>query len=111
MTIMNQIKIDNYTKSVLTIIAVCLTILTLKQLDLVPKAYAGEATKHKTAPSSNYGLVPLNEDGSITVKLSSSDEMDVNIVGVDTYDELDVNIEEIGGGHVSHGGPISVEVE
>ena len=108
---MNTIKVDNYTKGVLTLIAVCLTILTLKQLDFFPKAYAGESIDHAVIPNANYGLVPLNEDGSISVKLSSYDELDVNIVGVNTSDELDVNIDEIGGGYVSHGGPISVEID
>jgi hypothetical protein len=62
-------------------------------------------------PNINYGLIPLNEDGTISVKLSANDEIDVNIVGVNTNDELDVNIDQIGGGYVSHGGPISVEVD
>ncbi len=108
---MNQIKIDIYTKSVLTVIAICLTILTINQLELLPKAYAGESINHPTFKGVNYGLVPLNEDGSITVKLSSADEIDVNIVGISTSDELDVNIDEVGGGYVSFGGPIPVKVE
>lgn len=108
---MNNFKVDIYTKSVLTVIAICLTVLTLKDLDLFPMAYAGEPTTHEMITSPNYGLVPLNEDGSIIVRLNSSDELDVNIVGINTSDELDVNIDEIGGGYVSHGGPISVEIE
>jgi hypothetical protein len=106
---MNQIKVDIYTKSMLTVIAICLTIITINQLNLFPKAYAAESTN--ISSGAIYGLVPLNEDGSITVKLSSYDEIDVNIVGVSTSDELDVNIDEIGGGWVSHGGPISVEID
>jgi len=86
-------------------------VLTLHQLELFPKAYA-EATKNSAIiPGTNYGLVPLNEDGSITVTLNSSDEVDVNIVGINTFDNLDVNIDEIGGDYLSHGGPIPVEVE
>jgi hypothetical protein len=30
---------------------------------------------------------------------------------IDTTDELDVNIDEIGGGKVTNGGPIKVKVE
>ena len=37
--------------------------------------------------------------------------MDVNISNISTTDELDVNIDEIGGGYVSHGGPIKVDVD
>jgi hypothetical protein len=35
--------------------------------------------------NTNYGLVPINEDGSITVKLSSSSVIDVNIKKVDQF--------------------------
>ncbi|MDE0472484.1 MAG: hypothetical protein OXH57_11140 [Ekhidna sp.] len=113
-------KVDKFTKIILTVIAANLTILTVKNLDLIPKAYANESTKNlELIPNLNYGLVPLNEDGAISVKLSAYDEIDVNIVGIDTYDNLDVdingiadiNIAEVGGGHVWHGGPISVEVD
>ena len=37
-------KVDLYTKSVLTVIAVCLVILTLQTLQLVPKTYAAPAS-------------------------------------------------------------------
>jgi len=105
-------KVDKFTKIVLTIIAINLSILTIKNFDLIPKSYANESVK-KLEPTHNlsYGIVPLNEDGTISVRLSSSDEIDVNIRGVNTSDELNVNIDEIGGGYVSHGGPIPVEVE
>ncbi|NAY93371.1 hypothetical protein GTQ34_15785 [Muricauda sp. JGD-17] len=105
-------KMDKYTKIVLTIIAVNLTILTITNLDLLPKAYANEPMENsELLPAMNYGLVPLNEDGTISVTLSNYDQIDVNIVGIDTNEELDVNIDEIGGGYVSHGGPISVEID
>lgn len=105
-------KTDRFTKIILTVIAVNLTIFTLKNLNFIPKTYANEPSNNlEMTPNINYGLVPLNEDGSITVKLSDYNEIDVNIVGIRTSDELDVNIDEIGGGYVSHGGPISVEIE
>ncbi|HAA11277.1 MAG TPA: hypothetical protein DCE41_06065 [Cytophagales bacterium] len=117
-------KTDRFTKILLTIIALNLTYLTVSQMDIFPKAYAVEpATKALTTPG-NYALVPVNEDGSINVRLSAMDELDVNItgvstfdeldvnlVGVDTWDELSVNLDEIGGSSVSSGGPIRVEVE
>lgn len=82
---MNQIKMDNYKKSVLTVIAICLTILTLKQLDFLPKAYAGEPSINENKSFANYGLVPLNKDGSIDVNIKSSNET------------VTVNVEEVGG--------------
>ena len=35
-------KFDLYTKSILTVIAICLTINVLKDFDIMPKAYANE---------------------------------------------------------------------
>lgn len=85
-------KTDLYTKIVLTVIAVCLSISTLKNIDIIPKTYAAETKKNgDILITKNYGLVPLNSDGTI----------DVKITRITTNDELDVNIDEIGGGYVS----------
>jgi hypothetical protein len=93
-------KLDLYTKSILTVIAICLTINVLKDFDIIPKAYANEPLKNEMnlSPNKNYGLIPVNSDGSINVNIKSSET-------------LDVNIDEIGGGYVSHGGPIKVEID
>ncbi|MBW1294355.1 hypothetical protein [Aquimarina litoralis] len=112
-------KTDTYTKTILTIIAIALCIIVIKDLTIIPKAYANESPL-----TSNYGLVPINEDGTITVKLDTSDEIDVNIKGVSTYDqlrvdinkistseELNINIDEVGGSYVSSGGPIKVKLQ
>jgi hypothetical protein len=117
-------RIDKYTKAVLTVIAICLLVLTAKQLNLISDAYAGNADDLSTLSNMEFGLVPMNGDGSINVKLIRSSELDVNIVGVNTTDELevevvdfdvydpvDVNIKEIGNSSVSTGGPIPVEIE
>lgn len=86
--IKNQMKVDFYTKAVLTVIAVCLVIIVLTEVDILSKAHA--------APRANYGLVPLNEDGSINVRFDSGEI-------------IDVNIEQVGG--FSTFGTIPVEVE
>lgn len=110
-------KADIFTKLALTVIAVNLTIMTVKDLSFVPTVEAtGPNSVSGLAPNGQYGLVPLNEDGTITVKLKPNDEIDVNIVGVETSDELDVNIDgintndeldvnidEVGGSYVSSG--------
>ncbi|MFD2600970.1 hypothetical protein [Flavobacterium suzhouense] len=88
-------KTDRYTKIILTIIAFCLVVNTFEKLDIIPKAYANAPTTTPitTVSEPKYGLVPLNEDGSITVKTTSP--MDVNITGVRTSDDLKVNVSGI----------------
>jgi hypothetical protein len=119
-------KTDTYTKTLLTIIAVCLTINVAKEFEIIPPAIASE---NKTAPekTTKYQLVPINEFNTMDVRIvdiNTYDELNVNLKSVDTYDEvkvniksidtsdeLDVNIDEIGGGWVSNGGPLRVKVE
>jgi len=88
-------KTDRYTKIVLTIIAFCLVVNTLDKLDIIPKAYANAPAIPPALPTAEpkYGLVPLNADGSITVKTVSP--MDVNITGIRTSDDLEVNVSGI----------------
>lgn len=105
-------KLDLYLKSVLTVIAVCLTINVLKDFDIIPKAYANESLELPSdlLPNKNYAVIPVNADGSIDVNLKSSSVIDINISRISTRDELDINIDEIGGGFVPYGGPIKVNV-
>ncbi len=113
-------KTDKYTKVLLTIIAFSLLNLSLRGLDFFPKAYAGEGND----AGLQYGLIPLNEDGSITVKLSGIEEIDVNITDISTTDELkidlseistsdelDINLEEVGGHFVHASEGILVKVK
>ena len=96
-------KTDLYTKTVLTVIALCLIIIVFKQVDIVPNVY-GDSQKANIKANLNYGLVPLNQDGSVDVNIKSTmSTMDVSIVDISTSDELDVNIDEVGGGYVSYG--------
>ncbi|MCH2021568.1 MAG: hypothetical protein MK207_03715 [Saprospiraceae bacterium] len=89
-------KTDNFTKLLLTLIAINLTFITIKNIEIIPEAYANDPlNNYSFNTKTNYGLVPLNEDGSITVKLTSSDEIDVNITDISTSDELNVNIEDV----------------
>jgi len=74
----------------LGIIALNLTFITLIQLNIWP------STANASDFNANYGLVPLNEDGSINVNLAS-------------YNTIDVNINEVGGGYVSYG-KLKVEI-
>jgi len=93
-------KTDKYTKAMLTIIAACLLINTFKDSNIIPQAHAAATV----APNGlQYGLVPLNADGTITVKLDNSAPMDVKIVDISTYNEMPVNIKEIDGRSLFNG--------
>lgn len=69
-----------YLNGILTIIAVCLILITLAVTDLLPKANAAQGTG---AGDKKYLSIPVNADGSINVKFAG--------------DVLDVNIKEVGG--------------
>ncbi|SRX55004.1 hypothetical protein [Aequorivita sp. CIP111184] len=107
-------KIDTYTKTILTIIAICLTINVLKDFDIFPSAYAAEKIEYKpTNEVMDVRLVDINTYDELNVNLKSVDtydELKVNIKKIETTDKLDVNLDEIGGGWVSNGGPIPVKV-
>ena len=89
-------KSDLYTKSILTVIAICLTINVLKDFDIMPKAYANEPVKNQQnlIPNKNYGLIPVNADGTIDVNIKSSSEMKVDISTISTWDKMRVIIKE-----------------
>jgi len=113
-------KTDLYTKTILTVIAICLTLNVVKDFDIIPAAYAAS-----DSPNSSPSLFPITETIDVRiVDISTYDELNVNLKSVDTYDELkvninsidttdelDINIDEIGGGWVNNGGPIKVKVE
>ena len=114
-------KTDRFTKTVLSIIAICLVIIVFRDTQIIPEAQATSNSTMNNIP--NYAFIPVNEDGSINVKLTPYQTIDVNLKNIDTYDELrvdlrnintndelDVNIDEIGGGWISNGGPISVRI-
>lgn len=117
-------KTDKYTKIVLTVIAICLTINIVKEFNLVPSAYANEV-KNTTSVPVGYKVVPIDNqvmDVRI-VDINTSKEMNVNLKNVSTYDpikvnlkkietsdKLDVNLKELGGRWVSYG-PLPVKIE
>lgn len=119
-------KTDNYTKVILTVIAVCLTINVATEISWIPTAHASEMEAHSKI-STNYRLVPVSETNTMDVRIvdiATYDELNVNLKSVDTYDEvkvniksietqdeLDVNIDEVGGRYLSSGGPIKVTLD
>jgi len=83
-------KADFYLKVVLTVIAACLVVLTLQNMNLIPRAQA----EAPMAPIQNYALVPLSPDGTVEVKIKSIDDV------------LDVNIQKVGGNTCYQGIPV-----
>ena len=114
-------KTDMYTKTMLTIIAIALVALVCKNGNIVNEAKADKTSLNR------YTSIPMNEDGSINVKLVS--DMDVNIksiggssvygtipmnlkeiAGSSFYGTLPINIKEYGGSSVNSSGlPINIE--
>ena len=82
-------KIDRFT----TVIAINLSVLTLSKIKIIPSANAHSSELEMPAQFANYGLVPINEDGSVNMRLMSTDRLDVNIVDISTYDKLKVELD------------------
>ncbi|MEM7085760.1 MAG: hypothetical protein AAF489_06230 [Bacteroidota bacterium] len=113
-------KTDLYTKTILTIIAVCLSINVIQQLDVIPSVYATDETNPKgldvpaLTETIDVRIVDINTYDELNVNLKSVDtydELKVNIKSIDTSDELDVNIDEVGGSWVNSGSPIPVTIK
>ena len=83
-------KTDKYLKVVLTVIAICLVMLTLQNMNILPRAKA----ETSMAPILNYAIVPLSADGTVEVKIKSIDDV------------LDVNIQKVGGNTCYQGVPV-----
>jgi hypothetical protein len=83
-------KTDLYFKTVLTVIAACLVLLTLQNLRVIPSAQA-------TSPEKPYMMLPVNPDGQVEVIIKGFDR------------DLNVNIEKIGGYGCYNGIPVLVK--
>lgn len=105
-------KTDFYTKAVLTVIAVCLVVIVLRDLDIVPKANALPAVYAAPAPSNvmDVRIVDVSRSAAMSVNVESvrTDEtFKVKLTGVDSYTTLPVSIEKLG----SFLNPLPVEVK
>ncbi|WP_310992046.1 hypothetical protein [Aequorivita marina] len=116
-------KTDTYTKTVLTIIAICLSINLVKEFNILPAAYANETEKILNIPNGHL-IVPENQVMDVRlVDINTSDKLNVNLKEVNTYDalkvnvstietkdQLNVNLYSLGGSWVSNGGPLPVKL-
>lgn len=117
-------KTDKYTKIVLTVIAICLTINVVKEFNFLPSAYANETENDIPIPN-GFKLVPINssvmdvrivdvntyKELNVNLKsVSTYDPIKVNLKKIETSDILDVNLKELGGRWVSYGAlPVKIE--
>ncbi|WP_158499847.1 hypothetical protein [Sphingobacterium paucimobilis] len=73
----------------MTIIAICLLVIAFKDVKFFPDAHAANSSSNLPLKNNtNYGLVPINEDGSINVRLHSNDVVDVRLRGIDEASNL-----------------------
>ncbi len=96
-------KTDIYTKTILTVIAAALVLLVIQNTTMVNEAKADKTNFNK------FATVPVNNDGSINVKLLS-DQLDVNlksIGGSSVYGALPINLKEVGGSSVHGALPVN----
>lgn len=96
-------KTDLYTKSILTIIAISLSIIALRNLSF-------ESANAGTSSPVKFASVPVNADGSINVKVMS--DMDVNIRsigGSSVSGALPINLKEIGGSSFYGSLPVNIK--
>lgn len=75
-------KSNIYLKVVLTVIAINLTLLTAKELNLISTANAADVPAKPGKNGTNYGFIPVNEDGTINVRIKSGEVMDVRVMDV-----------------------------
>ena len=103
-----------YLHAVLTVIAVCLVLITFAITGILPVAKANESNPR-------FISVPVNADGSINVRFVKGQTMDVNIeevngssvwgssLPVSTSSAFDVNIKSINGSSTSY--PLHVRAD
>jgi hypothetical protein len=86
-----SMKAQTYLNIVLTVIALNLSILSLSVLDVLPQATATNQPQQQLS-------IPVNEDGSVDVRLQPSDQLNVTIEDVDRgafrYTDIPVKIED-----------------
>ena len=88
---------QTYSNFMLTLIAIGLVVIAFRGVGLFEDLNASEEY--------NSQMLPLNEDGSVNVRLTNLDEIEVDITGISTFDELDVKVVDM------EGGPVKVKLE
>jgi hypothetical protein len=96
-------KTSFYLQFILTVIAINLTMLTLKQFDVIPSAHAAPApTASITAAATDVNIVSVNGQSvfggnlPIVIKdIETTDKLAVEVKGWQTYDVPQIEIKKI----------------
>ena len=97
-------KTDFYTKTILTIIAGALIVISFQNMDLT------KATASKSV--SGFATVPVNPDGSINVKFTETMKVNVaEVAGNYISSSIPINIKELDGSSISgsYGLPVNLK--
>lgn len=104
-----------YLNAVLTVMAVCLVLITCAVTGIIPAAHAKETNQR-------FVSVPVNPDGSINVKFVEGQTMDVNIdeingsslfeskLPISDRNTIPVNLEKVNG-YSASSTPIRVKID
>lgn len=91
-------KTSPYLQFILTVIAINLTLLTLKQFDVLPAAYAA-GPPNTQGMATDVNLVAINGQSifnglvPIVIKdVDTNDKLDVEVRGWQTYDKVPVEV-------------------
>lgn len=91
-----------YIKTILTVIAVALTVLVIQNFSETKTAQA--ASVHEL------GKLSVNADGTLNVRLVETDVNIKSIGGSSVYGAIPVNLKELGGSSISsYGIPVNIE--
>lgn len=103
-------KLDAYTKIILTVIAANLTFHTIKNIDFIPSAHAAENNVYESFPEEKV------QSNVMDVRIVSSPTLNVNIKDTDygAFDnagDLDVKLVGASSGVLRYAGPMDVEMD
>ncbi|CAN5193265.1 hypothetical protein BH09BAC1_BH09BAC1_18240 [soil metagenome] len=95
-------KTSPYLHFILTIIAINLTLITLKQFDVIPSAYAAGTLPPNSQAATDVNIVSINGqsiyNGLIPINIKdieTTDKLAVEVKGWQTYDVPQVDIKRV----------------
>lgn len=103
-----MMKIDLYTRGLLTVIAVALLGILVQNQVLIARSQSPQATLSRTvatAPTS--AAIPVANPIGNAVRIPQTADNTVYVYLKDFQDELDINLDELGGRSISNSLPVT----